>query len=225
VAEQTAVDHPIFARFFERLSQKEERLGQAEHRRQLLAGLSGRVIEIGAGNGLNFKSYPAEVTHVLAVEPEPYLRERARAAAGGAPVPIEVVDGVADPLPAGDASFDAGVASLVLCSVPDQHAALAELFRVIRPGGELRFYEHVRGDGERLARFQDAATFVWPTFAGGCHPNRDTAAAIAAAGFSIESCRRFPFRPCFFCAPVAPRILGGARRPRDARDPAAGLGG
>jgi len=225
VAEQTAVNHPIFARFFERLSEKEERLGQAEHRRQLLAGLSGGVIEVGAGNGLNFKSYPAEVTHVLAVEPEPYLRERAREAAAGAPVPIEVVDGVADRLPASGASFDVGVASLVLCSVPDQGAAIAELFRVIRPGGELRFYEHVRGDGERLARFQDAATFVWPTFAGGCHPNRDTAAAIAAAGFSIESCRRFPFRPCFFCAPVAPRILGGARRPRDARDPAAGLGG
>jgi len=222
VAEQSAVKHPIFARFFDRLSEKEERLGQAEHRRQLLAGLSGRVIEVGAGNGLNFKSYPPEVSHVLAVEPEPYLRERAREAAASAPVPIEVVDSVADRLPANDASFDAGVASLVLCSVPDQGAALAELFRVIRPGGELRFYEHIRGHGESLARFQDAATIVWPTFAGGCHPNRDTGAAITAAGFSIESCRRFPFRPCLFCMPVAPRILGIARRPRDVREPAAG---
>jgi len=210
-----SVKHPIFARFFDRLSEKEERLGQADHRRRLLAGLSGRAIEVGAGNGLNFKAYPSTVTGALAVEPEPYLRERARKAAAGAPVPIEVVDGVADRLPAEDSSFDAGVASLVLCSVPDQAAALAELFRVIRPGGELRFYEHVRSDGAGLARFQDAATLVWPTFAGGCHPNRDTAAAIEAAGFAIESCRRFPFKPCFFCAPVAPRILGAARRPLD----------
>jgi SAM-dependent methyltransferase len=210
-----SVKHPIFARFFARLSEKEERLGQAEHRRRLLAGLSGRAIEVGAGNGLNFRAYPPSVTGVLAVEPEPYLRERAREAAAGAPIPIEVVDGVADRLPAEDASFDAGVASLVLCSVPDQAAALAELLRVIRPGGELRFYEHVRGDGAGLARFQDAATLVWPTFAGGCHPNRDTAAAIEAAGFALESCRRFPFKPCFFCAPVAPRILGAARRPVD----------
>ena len=213
MAGEGAVKHPIFARFFDRLSEKEERLGQAEHRRELLSGLSGRAIEIGAGNGLNFRHYPPTVTHVLAVEPEPYLRERAREAAGRASVPIEVVDGVADRLAPDDASFDAGVASLVLCSVADQRAALAELFRVIRPGGELRFYEHVRSDSDGLARFQDAATLLWPTFAGGCHPNRDTAAAVEAAGFSIESCRRFPFRPCFFCAPVAPRVLGVARRP------------
>ncbi len=83
MAEKSAVNHPIFARFFDRLSEKKERLGQAEHRHQLLAGLSGRVIEVGAGNGLNFKSYPPEVTHVLAVEPESYLRERAREAAAG----------------------------------------------------------------------------------------------------------------------------------------------
>ncbi len=219
MAEQRAVKHPIFARFFDRLSEKEERLGQAAHRRQLLAGLSGRAIEVGAGNGLNFKFYPSGVTGVVAVEPEPYLRGRAAEAAVSAPVPIEVVNGVADRLPADDASFDAGVASLVLCTVPDQGAAVTELLRVIRPGGELRFYEHVRSHSAGLARFQDAATLVWPTFGGGCHPNRDTAAAIERAGFSIESCRRFAFRPCFFCAPVMPRILGVARRPRNERDP------
>jgi ubiquinone/menaquinone biosynthesis C-methylase UbiE len=216
MTEQSAVKHPIFARFFDRLSQREERLGQAEHRRELLAGLAGRMVDVGAGNGLNFRFYPPAVTEVVAVEPEPYLRDRAGEAARDAPVRVEVIDGVADRLPADDASFDAGIASLVLCTVPDQRAALTELFRVIRPGGELRFYEHVRADGGGLARFQDAAALVWPTLGGGCHPNRDTAAAIEAAGFSIERCRRFPFRPCFFCAPVAPRILGVARRPYEA---------
>ncbi len=132
-ARQQLVHHPIFARVFDRLSVVAERSGQGEHRRELLAGLQGRVIEVGAGNGLNFAHYPPTVTEVLAVEPEAYLRARARKAARRAPVAVAVVDGVADRLPADEASFDAGVASLVLCSVPAQPTALAELFRVIRP--------------------------------------------------------------------------------------------
>jgi ubiquinone/menaquinone biosynthesis C-methylase UbiE len=101
----------------------------------------------------------------------------------------------------------------VLCSVPDPVSVLHDLFRVIRPGGELRFYEHMRASEPKLARFQDMATRVWPFFAGGCHPNRETASVIERAGFDVESCRRFPFTPCFFCAPFAPRTLGVARRP------------
>jgi ubiquinone/menaquinone biosynthesis C-methylase UbiE len=214
MAEKPSVHHPIFARVFERLSAKEEELGQADHRREALAGLSGRVIEVGAGNGLNFRHYPDGVSEVVAVEPEPYLRRRAEETAGAAEVAVRVVDGLGDRLPFEDGSFDAGVASLVLCTIPDQQAALAELFRVIRPGGELRFYEHVRANQPRLARIQDIATPIWKIVGGGCHPNRDTAAAIERAGFSIETCRRFPFRPCFVCAPVAPRILGRALRPQ-----------
>ena len=114
-----------------------------EHRRKLLEGLSGRVIEVGAGNGLNFSLYPHTVEKVVAVEPEPTLREAAREEAKEAQVEIEVVDGVASELPAEDASYDAVVASLVLCSVRDQAEALAEMRRVLKPGGELRFYEHV----------------------------------------------------------------------------------
>src|SRR6266508_2488374 len=114
-----------------------------EHRRKLLAGLSGQVVEVGAGNGLNFTLYPETVEHVLAVEPEPLLREAAIEEAKKAPVPVEVVDGLASELPAEDASQNAAVASLVLCSVPDQAEALAEMRRVLKPGGELRFYEHV----------------------------------------------------------------------------------
>jgi SAM-dependent methyltransferase len=209
----SAVRHPVFARVFDRLSAREERMGQAEHRRELLAGLAGRVVELGAGNGINFKYYPAGVSELVAVEPEAYLRERARQSAAQAPVPVSVVDGLGGALPFDEAFFDAGVASLVLCSVPDQDAVLRDLYRVIRPGGELRFYEHVRADVPGQARFQDLATWVWPFFAGGCHPNRDTASAIERAGFAVDTCRRFPFRPCFLCAPVAPRILGKALRP------------
>ena len=120
-----------------------DRRGAREHRRRLLAGLSGRVLELGAGNGLNFAHYPATVTEVVAIEPEPNLRAAAKAAAQNAGVTVTVQPGTADRLPLEDGEVDAAVASLVLCSVPDQASALAALHRVLRPGGELRFYEHV----------------------------------------------------------------------------------
>jgi ubiquinone/menaquinone biosynthesis C-methylase UbiE len=206
------VHHPLFARLYERLAPKMEDEGAADHRRELLAGLEGRVIEVGAGTGINFAHYPDAVSEVLAVEPEPYLRRRATEASRAAPVAVTVVDGLADSLPGKDSSFDAAVTSLVLCSVPDQGAALAEVHRVLRPGGELRFYEHVLANSHRLARFQRAVGHVWPLFAGGCHPDRQTGEAIEAAGFAIEEARRFRFSPSFIEAPVAPHILGRARR-------------
>lgn len=197
-----------------RLSQKAMTRGAADYRRELLAGLSGRVIEVGAGHGLNFPYYPPSVKEVVAVEPEPYLRSRARDAASEALVPVTVVDGVAEHLPSDPASFDAGVVSLVLCSVHDQHRALAELFRVIRPGGELRFYEHVRAATPALARLQHVVdTFFWPRVGGGCHASRETGAAIERAGFVIERCRNFSFRPSPLLFVVSPHILGIARRP------------
>jgi ubiquinone/menaquinone biosynthesis C-methylase UbiE len=148
---------------------------------------------------------------VIAVEPEPYLRAKAEKAAAEATVPIRVVDGLADALPLEDEGVDAGVASLVLCSVPDQSVALAELRRVIKPGGELRFYEHVISNREsrrRFQRFMDAT--VWPRMAGGCHMTRDTRAAMEQAGFMVQRSRRFPFPPGRF---GLPHILGSARRP------------
>ncbi len=209
----TSLSHPLFARFFARFAPAAERLGSAAHRDELLDGLAGKVIEVGAGSGLNFTHYPSSVTEVLAIEPEPYLRARATEAARHAPVPVRVVEGTAETLPVEDGSFDAVVFSLVLCSVPDQAAALAECSRVLRPGGEVCFYEHVLAEEAGLARLQRRVDLVWPRLGGGCHASRDTPRAIERAGFSVTSSRRFAFRPCLLFAPVSPHVIGRATRP------------
>lgn len=205
-----AVHHPIFARVFARLVGVEETKGGADHRAELLAGLRGRVVEIGAGTGANFKHYPDSVTEIVAVEPEPYLRARAREAVPDVSVRVTILDGIADRLPLERAGFDAAVTSLVLCSVPDQASALAEIRRVLRPDGELRFYEHVRASTPGLARFQATIDRVWPFFGGGCHTSRTTLSSISDAGFEVTRVREFDFRPSIFSAPVAPHILGRA---------------
>lgn len=206
--------HPIFARVYAVLARLgEQRAGIGEHREELLAGVTGRVLEVGCGNGMNFAHYPAEVTEVVALEPEPYLRSRAQRAAPEAPVPVRVGDGVAEALDEPDGSFDAAIASLVLCSVEDPSRALAELHRVLRPGGELRFYEHVRSEDPRQARWQERVQPVWRVFAGGCHPARDTVAAVEAAGFELIHLRRFSFRISPVEYLVEPHVIGRARRP------------
>ncbi len=207
-----AIRHPFFARLWSLMSRHEPQVIQ-RHRHELLADLSGRVIEVGAGTGSNFAHYPTTVDEVVAVEPEPYLRERARTAASRTKLRITVLDGVADHLPADDGSFDAAVACLVLCTVPDQARALAELRRVLRPGGELRYYEHVLSDRAVVARSQHALdrTF-WPRAFGGCHTARDTPSAIAEAGFEVEDQRRMWVNPVPIAFPVAPHAIGRARR-------------
>jgi ubiquinone/menaquinone biosynthesis C-methylase UbiE len=206
------IARPRFARMYLRTAPSAEQRGATEHRRRLLEGLRGTVVEIGAGQGLNFPHYPPEVTEVIAVEPEPTLRAAAAAAAMQARVPIRVVSGVADELPLEDAVVDAAVASLVLCSVPDQQSALAELRRVLRSGGELRFYEHVIAHHQptRLLLQVLDSTRIWPTIAGGCHPARETADALVLAGFEIEELERFGFAAQRF-QPKIPHILGKAR--------------
>jgi ubiquinone/menaquinone biosynthesis C-methylase UbiE len=205
------VRHPVFARCYARVGHlMDAEIG--DHRRRLLAGLVGRVLEVGAGNGLNFPHYPATVTEVLAIEPEPYLRRLAEPAAQKAPVPIRVVAGTAEALPAPDATVDAVVASLVLCTVTDPERALAEIHRVLHPGGTLRFYEHVRATDPRLARWQDRLERPWGWLVGGCHPNRDTVAAIAASGLRLVALDRFDLKA--MPPPARPHVLGTAQRPR-----------
>lgn len=207
-----ALQHPRFARAYARAVAGMNRRGGAEHRRRLLAGLQGSVIEVGAGEGSSFALYPAAVTDVLAVEPDDYLRGLAEARAASAPVPVVVVAGSAERIPVPDASADAVVCSLVLCSVADQGPALAEIFRVLRPGGTLAYYEHVRSDRRLLAAAEDVLTPVWQRMAGGCHPNRDTLEAVRAAGFQVTDNERFAFAPQALTPPVA-HILGHATRP------------
>jgi SAM-dependent methyltransferase len=206
----TEVEHPLFARFAAFLASREGDV-ERDYRRETLAGLRGRVLEIGSGSGPNFPYYPDAVTELVSVEPEPNLRAKAIEAARESGRPITVVDAVADRLPFEDGSFDAAVAVLVLCSVPDQAAALAELHRVLRPGGELRFYEHVIGTSRRLATMQRALAPALAQVFGGCRADRDTGAAMEAAGFRLERYRRFLIRNVAE-APAAPRILGVARR-------------
>lgn len=204
--------HPIFSRVYLRASETMDQKGGMEHRRRLLAGLAGSVVEVGAGNGRNFAHYPSTVTSVTAVEPEPRLRAAAELAAQDVQVAVTVVDGFADDLTFDDSTFDAGVVSLVLCSVPDQSKALAELFRVIRPGGQLRFFEHVAAERPGLLltvqKLVDA-TF-WPLMLAGCHTGRDTAGAITEAGFVIQDLDRFKFPDSGPPQPAAPHILGTA---------------
>jgi ubiquinone/menaquinone biosynthesis C-methylase UbiE len=210
---EETVNHPLFARMYLRMASRRLAEGEREYRRALLESLSGHVIELGAGSGINFRFYPRTVEHVLAVEPEPVLRHAAVENAAHAPVPVTVVSGVSAALPAEDETCDAAVASLVLCSVPDPARALVELHRVIRPGGELRFYEHVVAQRRAAALLQRVAdATLWPHVAGGCHMSRDTAAEVERAGFTIERCERFTFTPGAPVPPV-PHILGMARRP------------
>jgi SAM-dependent methyltransferase len=203
---------PLFARLYPRVDASCAKIGGAEHRDELLAGASGRVLEVGAGHGANFAHYPGSVTEVVAIEPEPSLRARAVAAGASARVPVTVRAGIAERLDLPDASFDVAVASLVLCSVRNPVRVLAELRRVLRPGGELRYYEHVRGTTPGKVRFQRYTDVIWPFLAGGCHVSRPTGEWIASSGFTVRRERRFEFPPTKGPNPASPHLIGVAVR-------------
>ncbi|MFB6548711.1 class I SAM-dependent methyltransferase [Streptomyces sp. NPDC056405] len=210
-----AVHHPLFARCYARFSvSAETRMGMGSVRERLLAGLSGRVIEVGAGNGLNFSHYPGTVSEVVAIEPERVLRHLAVEAALRAQVPVDVAPGAAEALPVKSEAFDAAVVSLVLCSVRDVPRALGELRRVLRPGGQVRFFEHGRGGGRVMTFTQRALDrTLWPPLSGGCHLSREPVAALRDAGFALGPYRRVmmpengPALPSSYC------VLGTAWRP------------
>jgi SAM-dependent methyltransferase len=202
-----------FARFLERREQRRPDPGARELRQRLLAGLEGRVLEVGSGDGRSFEHYPAEVTALLAVEPDPTARESAAERARGAMVPIEIVEGVAERLPADDGSFDAVVVMGVLCSVADPRVVLQELRRVLREGGELRFWEHVRSRQVLFRALQRVLDrLFWTKALGGCETTRDTESAIQVAGFNFERLERGFHSSSLFTITTAPYIHGVARR-------------
>lgn len=205
---------PLFSRFYAKISPGMEAEGMAYLRSELLAPMTGEVVEVGAGNGLNFAHYPPAVIRVIAVEPEPRLRGLAAEAARQVTVSVTVASGTAERLPLPDHSVDGAVLCLVLCSITERAAALAELRRVLRPGGMLRFLEHTIADSPGLARVQRVAdATVWPLLTGGCHTATDPAGDIAAAGFVLSGVRRLRFPETGPVMPASPHVLGGAIAP------------
>jgi SAM-dependent methyltransferase len=205
---QKTLDHPFFARLWTVMSAHETPLLR-RLRTENLAGLSGRVLEVGAGTGTNFAFYPDTVTQVIALEPETRLAPKAREAAAQAPVPVAVIESTIESMPDTEL-FDAVVCSLVLCSVDDPEEVLHQLNSVLKPGGELRYFEHVASSGWRgsLQRLADAT--VWPRISGNCHTHRDTERAITEAGFSLDVARHQWTFPGWVPLPVSEVAVGRA---------------
>jgi ubiquinone/menaquinone biosynthesis C-methylase UbiE len=199
--------HRQFAARYDACLAPAERRWVAGLRERLLSGVAGDVLEIGAGTGANLPFYRA-AGHLTATEPSAAMRAKLAAKLGQAQVPTEIVDATADALPFPDASFDAVVSTLVLCTVPEQPRALAEIRRVLTPAGRLVFFEHVRARGA-AGLAQDLITPLTRVLAAGCHPNRDTATAITAAGFGIETIATIKPKP--HTPLIAPFIYGVAR--------------
>lgn len=181
----------MFSALYDRAFEASEEAGLREMRRDLLAGARGRVLELGSGTGLNLELYPREGLDSLTLtEPDPHmfkqLRERAKKDCPGA----DLMQVGAEKLPFDDDSFDTVVVTLVLCTVPDQPAALREIRRVLKPGGQLLYLEHVRSNHPDLAKWQDRLEKPWRFLGDGCHCNRDTEAGIRAAGFELGDVKR-----------------------------------
>ena len=179
-----------FAAIYDRAFEATEEAGLREMRREVLAQASGRTVDLGAGTGANLGLYPEAVTDLVLAEPDPHMLKQLRAKVGEEGVGVEVVEAPAEDLPFADSSFDTAVFTLVLCTVPNPDAALAEVGRVLRPGGKLLFVEHVRSEDAGLAHWQDRLEKPWRFIGDGCHCNRDTVATIAASSFELQGVER-----------------------------------
>ena len=200
----------LFAALYDRLTKGSEDAGLADMRARVLAKAHGATLELGAGTGANLKHYPDAVTELVLTEPSEHMARRLRDKVAESGRPAQVVVAPAERLPFEDARFDTLVGTLVLCTADNPAAALREAARVLRPGGQLLFLEHVRADEAGLARWQDRLEGAWGYMAAGCHPNRDTLAAIEAAGLAVDDLERgrLPKAPPL----VRPLISGRATR-------------
>ena len=198
----------LFACVYDRLLSGVEAAGLQAHRTRLLAGVTGRVLEIGAGTGANLALYPNEVESLTVTEPEPPMARKLARRIRGEQRTVDLVEAPAEHLPFANAQFDAVVSTLVLCTVKDQALALGEIRRVLKPGGRLFFIEHVRSEEPRLARWQDRLNGLNKIVAHGCNCNRRTLEAIGAEGFTLTSVERTVLRkaPPF----VRPLVVGVA---------------
>ena len=179
-----------FAAVYDWGSRAIEEAGLREMRRETLSAASGRTIDLGAGTGVNVDLFPAAVSELVLAEPDPHMLRKMRAKLVGREDEVSILQAPAERLPFEDDSFDSAVFTLVLCTVPDPAAALAEAARVLRPGGRLLFVEHVRAEDAGLARWQDRLEQPWRFLADGCHCNRDTVATIEASPFKLERVER-----------------------------------
>lgn len=207
----STVDNPFFARMWTVMARHEPE-SVKRLRRENLAGLTGRVLEVGAGTGTNFELYPDTVTEVVAVEPERRLAVLAQQAAAAAAVPVTVSTETVEDFAARE-PFDAVVCSLVLCSVDDPDDVVRQLLSVLKPGGELRYLEHIASSGarERLQKLADAT--LWPRIAGNCHTHRHTEQTIVAAGFQVSGARREWVLPAWVPVPTSEVAIGRAVKP------------
>jgi ubiquinone/menaquinone biosynthesis C-methylase UbiE len=201
-----------YAAMYDLLNRPTERAGMRQQRHDLLAQAAGATIEIGAGTGLNLPHYPPTITHLTLIEPDPHMTRRLRRRAARLSSHAQIIGATCGQLPFPDASFDTAVVTFVLCSVPDEQAALGEITRVLVPGGRLLFLEHVRSADPGIAARQDTRPFPYPLT--GCHPNRDTLQQINASPLTVESVRsgEVPKSPKI----ERPMIVGTARRPSPA---------
>lgn len=180
----------IFSAIYDPLLKGTEEAGLRERRRETLALARGRTIDIGAGTGANLGLFPAGLEQLVMAEPDPHMTKRLRQKLAESGSSTELVEAGAESLPFEDSSFDTAVFTLVLCTVPNPQAALAEAARVLKPGGQLLFIEHVRAEDPGVARWQDRLEAPWRVFADGCRCNRDTVANIEASPLTLDSVER-----------------------------------
>jgi ubiquinone/menaquinone biosynthesis C-methylase UbiE len=199
----------LFAAGYDRMLAGAEDAGLRERRHDLLAKANGRVLEIGAGTGLNLPHYPEDVEEIVFTEPEEPMARRLTRKLADAGRRGQVISAPAEELPFEDDSFDTVVCTLVLCTVTDPQRALSEIARVLRPGGQFLFLEHVRAEDPKLARWQDRVATPWRWFGNGCNCNRPTPSLIQDSALSLEEIERgdFPKAPPI----VRPLAVGRAR--------------
>jgi ubiquinone/menaquinone biosynthesis C-methylase UbiE len=200
-----------FPALYDKMIRATEEAGLRDMRREVLSRARGRTLDIGAGTGANIGLFGSETTDIVFAEPSSHMAKRLRRRLEEAGDDSEVVDAPAERLPFPDDSFDTAVFTLVLCTVPDQESALAEVARVLRPGGRMLFLEHVRSSDARVARWQDRLHGPWRFFGDGCNCNRDTVAAVAASPLELANTEaaEMPKSPPI----VRPMVKGAAHLP------------